>query len=61
MSVDWAANRYDANELDGLVGSRLRILQALVLDPKPKRSRAELRTFARRWVAAAARATTRPA
>jgi len=61
MSVDWAADRCDANELDGLVGSQLQILQSLVLDPKPKRSRAELRMFVRRWVAPAARATARPA
>jgi AcrR family transcriptional regulator len=61
MNVDWAAGDYNADELDGLIEFGLRVLQSLVLDPRPKRSRAELRAFLQRWVAPAVRATTRPA
>jgi AcrR family transcriptional regulator len=58
MNVDWAARGFDADELDGLIEFALRILQSLVLDPRPKRSRGELRAFLQRWVAPSVRATT---
>ncbi len=61
MDVDWAAGGYDADELDGLIEFGLRVLQSLVLDPQPKRSRAELSAFLQRWVAPSVRATAQPA
>jgi AcrR family transcriptional regulator len=60
MNVDWVAGGYDADELDELIEFGLRVLQSLVLDPRPKRSRAELRAFLQRWVAPAVRVTTQP-
>ena len=56
MNVDWKAAGYGAGELDELVEFGLRVLQSLVLVPRPKRSRAELRAFLQRWVAPAVRA-----
>jgi AcrR family transcriptional regulator len=62
--VDWAAEGYEADDLDGLVEFTLRVLSSLVLDPpRPRRTRAQLRAFLRRWVAPAIRNadTTTPA
>jgi len=56
MNVDWAAGGYDTDELDGLVEFGLWVLHSLVLDPRAKRSRAELRSFLQRWAAPAVRA-----
>lgn len=57
MGVDWGAAGYGAGELDGLVEFGLRVLQSLVLDPPRHRSRARLRSYLKRWVAPAVRAT----
>ena len=55
MNVDWAACGYDSEDLDGLVQFGLRLLRSLVLDPPPRRNRAQLRAFLQRWFAPAIR------
>lgn len=55
-NVDWEAFGYDDAELEGLVEFGLRTLQSLVLDPGPKRTRAQLRAYLQRWVAPSVRA-----
>jgi hypothetical protein len=61
MNVDWEASGYGADELDGLVGFGLGVLQSLVLAPPRQRSGDRLRAFLQRWVAPAGRATSRRA
>lgn len=54
FDVDWAAQGFDADELDELAEHLLRIIQSFMVDPgRPPRQGAELRRYLRRWVAVA--------
>jgi AcrR family transcriptional regulator len=58
FDVDWAALGYTDADLDELVEHLLRIIQSFVIDPgRPPRRGADLRTYLRRWVGAALKAS----
>ena len=55
LDVDWEAEGYDDAMLREIMGTQLRLLQSLLVDPADVEGRGDLRAYLHRWLAPAVR------